>query len=489
VEQPLWTADELASITGGSWSRPPGPEWAPTGVRSTVVYDIEPDWPAGAIIFVTRGSELRRVFGDEPRPATPPTGCIVVGSALADHPDLPAHRAILRVPRWEPALQALARAGRRRIGGPVAAVTGTVGKTTTRGMLLHMLQGYDGLVTNPGNGNFRADVIQHVASARSGAPLGVFEVGLGAAVDAFRTVSQILEPDVVVLTQLGIAHLDTIARGDLSHEEALLVIAEQKLQLCENMAADGAVVVRRDIPVFAELERMLFGRRIITFGEHEASDYRLIDVDAQDGRTHVRATAFGAPLEFDLGFPGRFMAFNGLGALATANEMTGDLTGHAASLASFEAVEGRARILPLTVRGNPITLIDDSYNATPLSVRSTFELLRDLRPGPGGRRIAVLGDIAHLGAESAATHAALADDAQARGVDRVFTLGRQMAHMQQALPARMAAGHFVTKQRLVDALLEELRAGDVVTVKASVPLKFGTIVQRLQALDGSPDPV
>jgi UDP-N-acetylmuramoyl-tripeptide--D-alanyl-D-alanine ligase len=246
------------------------------------------------------------------------------------------------------------------------------------------------------------------------------------------------------------------------------------------MRPDGTVILNRDVTIFGDLLPMVGERRTVTFGSAADAEFRLLRLESSNGVTRVHALVDGRPLEYPLGIPGAFNAVNSLGAIATTSALDGDVDGGAAALATFEAVPGRARVLRLTIRGAGITLIDDSYNATPLSMQSTLQLLEESEPGAGGRRIAVLGDIAHLGARSADIHVGLADEARACGVDRVFTLGKQMALLHTALPAEMAAGHFDDKQTLVDALVRELRDGDVVTVKASVPSRFDHIVRMLK---------
>ena len=480
-ESPLWTAAELESITGGSWLRPPGQAWAPGRVRGTLMGNIDPAWLDDAIVFFTSERRLEQWFATEVKPRREPRGCIVVGRADASSRHLPRHRALLVVEDTTAALRALATRARDRLQGRVVAVSGTVGKTTSRAMLQHILGRRGPTVTNA-NGTVRNQVFQYLASVRPEVSFVVFEVGLGGPRDSFRDVSAVLRPHVVLLTQLGAAHLDTITREPLTEREAMLAVAAQKLQLAEHMADSGVVVLDRDVPVYDEVAEALDGRRILSYGLSPAADYRLLRVDRQWPGNRVHAEAGGEPLEYDLPLPGRFMAVNSLGAVAAAAELTSDRLGDAAALADFRAVPGRARVLRLAIEGKEFTLIDDSHNATLIAVRSTLELLQEAEPGPGGRRIAVLGAIAHPGPRSEELHASLAATAQARGADRVITSGAEALHLQEALPSAMAAGHFDHHDELVPALLAELRTGDVVTIKASGPARFDRIVKLLEDL-------
>ncbi|HEX8104343.1 MAG TPA: Mur ligase family protein [Solirubrobacteraceae bacterium] len=489
---PLWTVLELEGATGGEWLRRPGAGWAPSAVRSTALGDIVPSWLGGSIIFVTSEQRLERWFAHEAAPGVEPAGCVVVGRELAASPALPRHRAVLVVDDTTAALRALAVRARERLWGRVIVVTGTVGKTTTRAMLVHMLGRAGSVLTNAGNGRFRAHVFQHMASARPDADYVVLEAGLGGAPNSFSDVSAVVRPHVVLLTQVEVAHLDALAGRPRTREEALLAVARQKVQLADALIDGGAVVVNRDIAVYDEVAAMLRGRRVVTFGDGGDADHRLLEVEPRGTGTRVRADASGEELAYALALPGRFMALNALGAVAAAAEAGVEPAEAAEALAEFEAVPGRARVVSLRIGTARFTLIDDSYNATPFTMRSTLELLEQIQPGPGGRRIAVLGDMANLGDDSVAAHAELAGEAAARGVDRVYTLGAEARHLHDALAPDTAAGHFDDRRALLEALLADVRDGDVMTVKASVAARFDRIVHELEARGGlaptQPDP-
>jgi UDP-N-acetylmuramyl pentapeptide synthase len=488
----LWSPEDLEIVTGGAWLIRPGGRWSPANVRAPVqgwTDDVYPEWLPRGIVFVRTEAQLKKWFASERPPARPATGCVVVGRELRGSAYLPEHRAVLVVPDFAKALRALARAARMRSRGKVILVTGTVGKTTTRSMIAHCLRRQGNVVTNVGNYNLRSYVYQYMASAPASTDFAVFEVGLGGAKDAFREVAAVLRPDVVVLTQLDIAHMDVVTRAKLTREDALLALAEQKLQLTEGLSASGCVVLNEHVEPFDEIRRRTEGRgmRVVSFGESPGADTRLLAADMNGRGTNVSVCIAGDHLSFSLQVPGRFMALNALAALTAAEVAGGDVTKAAMALPGFEAISGRAQVIDLTIGGAHIKLIDDSFNATPLSMRSTFQLLESLAPSGGGRRIAILGDIAHLGENSAAIHAGLARDAVACGIERVHTLGQQMLHLYRALPPSIAAGHHASRKELVAAVLASLRDGDVLTVKASVPSGFGMVVQELKkAADPSP---
>ncbi len=137
--------------------------------------------------------------------------------------------------------------------------------------------------------------------------------------------------------------------------------------------------------------------------------------------------------------------------------------------------------------GGAFDLIDDSYNASPVSMGAAFDVLGRIAPGAGGRRIAVLGDMLELGDDAPSLHAALAEPLQANGIDLVFTAGPAMAHLAPALPAAMRAGHAEDSAHLVPLVEAAMRPGDVVTVKGSAGSRMGVVVRALRAREAELD--
>jgi UDP-N-acetylmuramoyl-tripeptide--D-alanyl-D-alanine ligase len=148
-------------------------------------------------------------------------------------------------------------------------------------------------------------------------------------------------------------------------------------------------------------------------------------------------------------------------------------------MGTLEALAGRGRRHRIAVAGGSATLIDESYNANPESMRAALAVLASVVPRPGGRRIAVLGDMLELGPGAGDLHAALATPVAAAGVDLVFTVGRQMERLDRALPARRLGGHAETAAALLPILAAALRPGDVIMVKGSLGSRMADIVKPL----------
>jgi UDP-N-acetylmuramoyl-tripeptide--D-alanyl-D-alanine ligase len=173
---------------------------------------------------------------------------------------------------------------------------------------------------------------------------------------------------------------------------------------------------------------------------------------------------------------------NSLAALAAVSALGADVDAAAAALAGISPPAGRGARRRVTLGAGTVELIDESYNASPPSVRAMLALLGTAKPGPGGRRVLVLGDMLELGDDSESAHAGLAPDVEASGADVVFAAGAGMAALYRVLPPRLRGAHAPDSSRLAQRVVEALQAGDVVAVKGSLGSKMKVIVEAILAL-------
>jgi len=205
-------------------------------------------------------------------------------------------------------------------------------------------------------------------------------------------------------------------------------------------------------------------------------------VKIADDRTKVKAQIHGQTLSYEIGAPGRHLAVNSLAVLLTAKAFGVDLEQAAHAFASFDVPEGRGRRFTLTTREGAFTLIDESYNANPASMRAAFALIGELAPpAKSGRRIAVLGDMRELGPRSEDLHSGLAIDLQVNHIDVVFAAGPMMKALYDALPKKLQGAWRPTAEELETPLRETIRAGDLVMVKGSNASRMHAIVKALKA--------
>ena len=189
---------------------------------------------------------------------------------------------------------------------------------------------------------------------------------------------------------------------------------------------------------------------------------------------------FGRDMHFDLGAPGLHMAQNAVGALLAARALGADVDHGAAALARFSAQKGRGERFSIPTADGSATIIDESYNANPASMRAALALLGATRPGPNGRRIAVIGDMLELGPDGAAMHAQLVDDLRSNGVDLLFGAGPLTRALFDAAPASMRAAWTERSSELTPKIAQALRNGDVVMIKGSYGSRMGPVVAALR---------
>jgi len=174
----------------------------------------------------------------------------------------------------------------------------------------------------------------------------------------------------------------------------------------------------------------------------------------------------------------------GVSVLGVVSLLGADVDKAAESLAGIRAPRGRGTqhqvVLP---GGGSFAVIDESYNASPASMRAALAVLGAMEPGPGGRRIAVLGDMLELGDDSGDLHAGLAVDLQRQGVDIVYASGPDMARLIEALPEPIRGLHAAMSDGLVGPVAEAVRPGDIVTVKGSLGSRMAPVVEALLALN------
>jgi UDP-N-acetylmuramoyl-tripeptide--D-alanyl-D-alanine ligase len=174
------------------------------------------------------------------------------------------------------------------------------------------------------------------------------------------------------------------------------------------------------------------------------------------------------------------VAMNSLSVLAAVKAVGGDLALAALALAELKPPVGRGERTVLNAGAGEFTIIDESYNANPASMRAALATLGQTEPGFRGRRLAILGDMLELGPQGAALHRELAEPIEANRIDLVFAAGPLMEHLVEALPRERRGGYAGTAAELEDTIVKTVRAGDVVMVKGSNGIRMGRIVNALK---------
>ncbi|CZT35625.1 UDP-N-acetylmuramoylalanyl-D-glutamyl-2,6-diaminopimelate--D-alanyl-D-alanine ligase [Rhizobium sp. 9140] len=372
------------------------------------------------------------------------------------------------------ALVRLGCAARDRSAAKIIAVTGSVGKTTTKEMLRHALSPSGRVHASVASFNNHWGVPLTLARMPEATDYGVFEIGMNHS-DEIRPLVRMVRPHVAVITTIAAAHLGNFR--DLDE------IATAKAEIMEGLVDGGHVLLNRDNAQFGTLEKaaaMLGVSNVHSFGVDQRADFRMIEYAATPEGGTLWAMIDGRTLEIPLGAPGRHIAENALAVLGAAALVGADLDTVISALATLQPEKGRGERHRLSVGTGTMTLIDESYNANPASMRAAIALLGEAEIGvEGGRRIAILGDMLEMGAHSTQAHASLAGPLSEQGIDTVWLAGPEMTHLRDALPETVSVVHCDAVDDLRNHAVASVRAGDVVMIKSSKGTGCGRIVQAL----------
>jgi UDP-N-acetylmuramoyl-tripeptide--D-alanyl-D-alanine ligase len=392
---------------------------------------------------------------------------------VVDHVPAEAPQALRYyvVPDTLAALGRLARAHRRRLGIRVCAVAGSNGKTTTKDLLRAALSPRLRVHATQGNLNNLIGAPLTLLRTPDDADVVIAEIGTNAPGE-IEQLARLVRPHLALITAIAPAHLGFFP--------SLEAIAEAKGEVFRGLEPGGIAVLPVDSPHFKRLRELALRAgavRVIGFGEGDGADARLLDTKVRPDGSDVAMSLDGRRLAYRVGAPGRHWVINSLAVVASAFALGADPARAAAALAGFEAPKGRGRRHRIERPGGPITLIDESYNANPASMRAALALLENAP----GRRIAALGDMLELGERGPELHAELAEVIERLNIDRVYTVGPLMRRLHDALPPKRRAEWRQNATQLSPIVAGALRKGDTLLVKGSLGSRMGAIVDALLA--------
>ena len=460
---PLWTSAEAAAATGGKAPEP----WSATGV-SIDSRSVE----AGDLFVALTGPNhdghdyVQAAFDR------------AAAAAMVSRPPeaRPAGAPLLLVVDTYEGLRTLAGCARERSAAHVVAITGSVGKTGTKELLAGALARCGTTLASAGNLNNHIGAPLSLARLPQGAAYGVFELGMNHPGE-IAPLSQLVRPHTALVTTIAAVHTEFFTDLD--------AVADAKAEIFDGLEPGGTAVLNRDNAYFDRLAaaaRSAGAGRIVSFGESAQADARLLAWQPADAGGTVTAAIHGTEIDYEIAFSGRHWALNSVAALACAHAAGAPVEQAAHALRTIAPVTGRGARHRVPIHGGSYELIDESYNASPAAVRAAIATLAETAPSaPGGRRIAVLGDMLELGGNAARWHADLAPDLETAGIDLVYTAGPLMTHLHNALDLVRRGTHAPDAESLTDILSAEIRVGDVVLVKGSLGSRMGPIVRRLTA--------
>lgn len=447
----LWTSDDAAAATGGRVTTP----WAATGVS------IDTRTIAPGDLFVALQAD--RDGHDFVAQALARGAAAALVSRIPD--GVASDAPLLVVPDVLVALEDLGRAGRARMTGRVIAITGSVGKTSTKEMARIALAGQGVIHAAEASYNNHWGVPLTLARMPAATDFAIIEIGMNHPGE-IAPLSRMARPHVALITTVAAAHLEAFG--------AIEGIAREKGAIFEGLQPVGHAILPEDLPVTQILRDCAdrAGAVVVGFGEHGMA--RPLRIVPQGGALSCHARIMGDTLAFTLPTTGRHFAMNAVGVLAALAAAGADLAQAAAHLSDWHPPQGRGAVEDL----GDIRLIDDAFNANPASLAAGLATLAGLE---GGRRVAILGDMLELGADEAAMHRAVADDPAMAAVDLVHCAGPRMRHLFAALPQGQRGVWAETAAELAAQAPDLIRAGDIVLVKGSKSSRISAVVGALRA--------
>lgn len=365
------------------------------------------------------------------------------------------------------ALGQLGALNRAAFTGPVAAITGSSGKTSVKELLASILRvafGADAVLATRGNLNNDFGAPLTLLEISSGHRAAVIELGASRLGEIAYTVS-LTQPDVSLITNAGTAHVGEFGGPDK--------IVEAKGEILEGLTADGIAVLNRDDRAYATWQQRVAGKSVLSFAmQSPLADFHpsSIAYDQRGCPNFVLNGPSGAA-RVQLNLLGRHSVANALAAAAAAHALGVALEPIVAGLESLQPVKGRGVAQML---GNGVRLIDDTYNANPASICAATDVLA----GFAGRTVLALGDIGELGDWAEQGHREVGDYAAGR-VDALFAVGPLMKHAVDAFGA--GGRHFADQQSLIDALRLEQGNATTILVKGSRSAAMDKVVAALSA--------
>ncbi len=375
-----------------------------------------------------------------------------------------AGRAYIKVDDTLKALQMLGGYVRSLYKKPVIAVTGSVGKTTTREMITTALEA-----------GFKVYHTEKNFNSESGTPitlfgmndvpsdLAVLELGISnfGEMDAL---AEIARPDIAVVTTIGEAHQEFFKTLENTRTE--------KLKVASRMDSNGLLFINADDPMLAAVKDSL-PVETLSYGTAEGADFRAVNITHDDTSTTYTLVAGGKEVDVTIPLLGNHNVVDSVVAMAIAAHMGIEAEAAAAALSKFS---GQRQNILTADQG--FKIIDDTYNASPISMESQLVVLNEMKTS--GRRVAVLGDMFELGDDSAEHHARVGRFMKSLSIDILVTVGELSKNISDAADdGRIEIHHFTTNDEAANYLKDNLFDGDTVLFKASHGMHFENIVETL----------
>ncbi len=398
-------------------------------------------------------------------------GAFSVGAAAtltSEHDEMQDEKPWIRVADTKKALQDIGSCYRSRLKLPLIGITGSVGKTTTREMIAAALSAGFRVYKTPGNSNSQVGVPITLSQITSEDEIGVLELGMSMPGE-LTVIAKIARVDMAVITNVGVTHIEQLGSQENIYRE--------KMTIQDGLNSGGILFLNGDDPML-RTARAKEGCFTVYYGTGPNSEYRAENIRIEDGYPVFTAVCRDKQIPVRLSVMGRHNVLNAMVALAVADACRIPLEKAAESVGRFDGFQNRQKIYDCC----GVTVLDDTYNASPVSMIAGLEVLHSLKRG--GRKIAVLADMKELGPDSARYHREIGQWLKIHPVDVLFTLGDLALEIEKGASEDGGSCryfHFRAEDRtgLYEALNDLLKSGDCVLLKGSNSMKLSEISAKL----------
>lgn len=386
----------------------------------------------------------------------------VIGAGAAavltsEHDEIPEKckekAAWIQVSDTKTALQDIGRYLRARLSLPLVGVTGSVGKTTTREMIAAALSAKYRVYKTPGNSNSQVGVPITISEISSQDEVGVIELGMSEPGE-LTIIAKIAKIDMAVITNVGITHIEQLG----SREN----IFKEKMTIQDGLKDDGVLILNGDDDMLCHTKGK-DGVKTVYYGTGAANEFRAENINVNGGCAKFTAVHGDERQEVVLGVMGKHNVMNALAAIAVCSQCNMTMEEAARGLKTFTGFKGRQQIH----EGEILTILDDSYNASPASMKASLDVFKGLKPEK--RHVAVLADMKELGEKVLEYHYEVGVHTAGTGVDLVVTLGESCHALADGVRSvsDIPVVEFLDKEQMVTYLDENLKEGDCILFKGS----------------------
>jgi len=453
-------AEEIVKATGGKLLKG-DPQTAVTGISIDTRTLSE-----GMAFFALKGEKTDgHAFLNDAARAGSAALIIEKEDILLSDFSCPDSTAIIKVDNTEQALQELAAwylslFDIRKIG-----ITGSTGKTSTKEMLFYILSEKYKTIRNQGNYNNLIGLPLSVFQVDKNTEAAIFEMGMDRLGEIHR-LAEIVRPNAAIITNIGVSHLERLG----SRENIL----KAKTEICDFFKKDNTLIVNGDDDLLSK-NHSNGNYNFISVGKKEGSELRIAELkDLSEKGIEFCLITGNKRVKYCINSPGVHNSTNGALAVAAALLFDVSMEQAALGLARFFSSDKRLNI----ISGNGIKIIDDTYNASPDSMKAALEVLSS---AAGIRKIAILGDMFELGDEEEEFHRSIGEYASQKGINVLLSVGKNAKQISLgAQGGKVKTSHFENKDMLIAALPQWIIEGDTILVKGSRGMEMDEIVKYLK---------